>query len=248
MLVRRITVAAAFAVLIVLFLPASSLAAAPVLTRVGSTERHPSATWTLPPGVTSDVIEIATKSDTGSDGSFFTENVVVFDPLQPTQTSWLGSDQLRAGTYHVHVKGFDETGCDSNPPGPCDYFWSNMLTLTIPAVPAKVYAPDCSGAPHFRPTSIIVACGDGNLWLGKIRWSSWTNHAATGAAVYHWNDCLPMCYRGHFHSRSGARITLGRVTRCTSKGFMQFTRMRVTPPASLPHMKPFTEKLSCTFH
>jgi hypothetical protein len=38
-----------------------------------------------------------------------------------------------------------------------------------------------------------------------------------------------------------------RVTRCRSKGFWQFTRMRVTPPPSLPRFKAFTQKLSCNY-
>jgi len=243
----RWVAAAALAGVVLLALPASSLAAAPVLTRVGNVQRHPSAAWTLPTGVTSDVIEIATKPDGGSDGSFFTENVVVFDPLQPTQTSWLSSKQLRPRTYYVHVKGEDSSGCGSEPQGPCGFFWSNALTLTIAPTPPKVYAPDCGGRPRYKPRTIIVACGDGNLWLQAITWSSWTSSSAKGVGVYHWNDCIPQCYRGHFHSRVGARVTLYRVTRCVSKGFMQLTRMRVTPPASLPRFKPFTQRLSCTF-
>jgi hypothetical protein len=43
----------------------------------------------------------------------------------------------------------------------CDSFWSNVLPLTIPKAPAKVYAPDCVGKPHYEPRTIIVACGDG---------------------------------------------------------------------------------------
>jgi hypothetical protein len=94
---------------------------------------------------------------------------------------------------------------------------------------------------------IMVACADGGLWLGKIRWTTWTRTVAAGRGVYHWNDCKPFCARGHFHARAGAHIKLYRVTRCRSKGFLQFTRMRVTPPRSLPRFKPFTQRLSCTF-
>src|SRR3981081_2754246 len=72
-------------------------------------------------------------------------------------------------------------------------------TWTLPTgVRSKVYAPDCTGRPHFQPRSIIAACADANLWLSGIHWSSWTTKAATGVAVYHWNDCVPACYSGHF--------------------------------------------------
>ena len=83
----------------------------------------------------------------------------------------------------------------------------------------KVFAPDCVGRRHFKPGSIIAACGDGNLQLLRLRWSRWTAQTATGVGVYHWNDCKPACYLGHFHSRPGAHVTLSRVTRCPSKGF-----------------------------
>jgi hypothetical protein len=119
--------------------------------------------------------------------------------------------------------------------------------LTIAAMTPRVYAPDCGGRPRYKPRTIIVACGDGNLSLRAISWFSWTSSTATGVGVYYWNDCIPACYRGHFHSRAGARVSLYRVTRCVSKRFTQFTRMRVTPPVSLPRFKPFAQRLSCAF-
>jgi hypothetical protein len=109
----------------------------------------------------------------------------------------------------------------------------------------KVYAPDCAGRPRFKPRRIVVACRDTKLSLRRLRWSGWTTKTATGVGVYRWNDCKPVCARGHFHSRAGARVKLDRVDRCRSKGFLQFSRMRVTPPKSLRHFKRFTKKLSC---
>jgi hypothetical protein len=108
----------------------------------------------------------------------------------------------------------------------------------------KVYAPDCAGRPRFKPSRIVVACRNTKLSLRRLRWSRWTTKAATGAGVYRWNDCKPSCARGHFHFRAGARATLFRVTRCRSKSFLQFGRIRVVAPRSL-HLKRLTRKLGC---
>jgi hypothetical protein len=86
----------------------TAFAAAPVLTSVGSVSRHPTATWTLPPGVQAKVAEVATSPATGSDGYFFNENVKAFDVLTDTQTSWTDTFQLDPGTYYVHIAGLDE--------------------------------------------------------------------------------------------------------------------------------------------
>lgn len=123
--------AATLGTLVALVVPASSSAAAPILKRVGTTQRHPSATWRLPSGVLAEVIEIASKPDTGYDGYFVSESAIVFALLRPRQTSWRDRRQLAPGTYYVHVKGADFTGCGMVPEGVCDSFWSNVLRLTI---------------------------------------------------------------------------------------------------------------------
>jgi len=98
-----VAVAAGFAVF-----ASTALAAAPVLVSVGSVSRHPTATWTLPPGVQAKVAEVATGPATGSDGYFFFENVKAFNVLEDTQTSWTSTFQLDAGTYYVHIGGLDD--------------------------------------------------------------------------------------------------------------------------------------------
>ena len=77
-----------------------AIAAPPVLTSVSHVDRHPAATWTLPPGVRSRVAEVATSPATSTDGYFFFENVKAFDVLEDAQTNWVYNFQ--------HVAGFDE--------------------------------------------------------------------------------------------------------------------------------------------
>jgi hypothetical protein len=152
--IRRGVLTAALGALLVLIIPASASAAAPILKRVKSTQRHPSATWTLPTGVTAEVIEIASKPDTGYDGYFVTESAIVFALLRPRQTSWRDRRQLAPGTYYVHVKGADFTGCGTVPEGVCDSFWSNVLQLRIPKRPA--YGDGVTPNSHVRQAVLDV--------------------------------------------------------------------------------------------
>jgi hypothetical protein len=256
--VKRVLCVAVVVAAVCATLPAASSAAGPVLqgASFNQSTKVLSVTWSLPPSVESSVLEANMNPALDSDGYFlFGANdgyygpSIIFEIPDRAATSWVHSyPDLPPGHYYVHVGGFDSS-CNTCPIRE----WSTLGTFDVnppppPPPPAKkVFAPDCVGRPHFKPRSIIVACGDGNLQLLRLRWSRWSTTAATGAGIYHWNDCIPQCYRGHFHSRDGAHIALYRVNRCRSKGFLQFTRMRVTPPASLPRFKPFTQKLSCNY-
>lgn len=91
------------------FLAVASAASAapPVITTVGQQSGHPWASWTLPTGVESAVVEVATSPSVGTDGYFFSENVADFDTADSSQTYWLSSDKLDPGTYYLHVGGID---------------------------------------------------------------------------------------------------------------------------------------------
>ena len=57
----------------------------------------------------------------------------------------------------------------------------------------------CEHVATFRPSSYVLACGDGNASLERLRWSAWTKARAAARGVYHVNDCVPYCAAGHFH-------------------------------------------------
>jgi hypothetical protein len=108
-----------------------AVAAPPVLTSVSHVNRHPAATWTLPPGVKSTEAEVAVSPATSTDGYFFSENVKAFDVLQGAQTNWVYNFQLDPGTYYLHIAGIDE---------PCFFAglcpvreFSQIMTLVIAA-------------------------------------------------------------------------------------------------------------------
>jgi hypothetical protein len=120
-------------VLAALAFASPAFAAPPVLTSVSHVNRHPAASWSLPPGVTSQVAEVATSPATSTDGYFFFENVKAFDVLEETQTSWLYNFQLDPGVYYVHIGGLDMP-CFLAGLCPVREF-SQIMTLEIPKTP-----------------------------------------------------------------------------------------------------------------
>jgi hypothetical protein len=114
--------------------PAGLLAAPPNLVAVGHAKQQATARWMLPPGVESQLIEVATDPALATDGSFVFENVVFFELLEAEQTSYAATGKrLKTGVdYYVHLSGID---------WPCFFVfacpvreWSNVLKLRIPNV------------------------------------------------------------------------------------------------------------------
>ena len=88
-------------------------------------------------------------------------------------------------------------------------YWltTSVIAQQPPASVTPLVLADCNqSAPQasFEPTSIILACADGNASLVDIAWSSWTSTAAVGAGTYIQNDCTPDCAGGMFISYPGS--------------------------------------------
>lgn len=66
--------------------------------------------------------------------------------------------------------------------------------------PADVVAVDCFSKSQVRPADFLLACGDGNNRLTKLRWSNWGPTSAMGRGLDVVNDCQPYCAAGKFHS------------------------------------------------
>ena len=121
-------------------------------------DRHLIATWTLPPGVDPQVIEIATAPNTGTDGYFLEENREEVDPLENGQTSYFDTEELGLGTYWVHIRTLDNT-CSNTVNSTC-FAWSNIVSLTIKL--------DANARPGLRLVSVdahlheaqVTACDD----------------------------------------------------------------------------------------
>lgn len=72
-----------------------------------------------------------------------------------------------------------------------------------------VWLPDCAGALHTKPSSVVFACGDGNLYIQKISWTVWGPRYAFGEGTLVENDCTPDCASGHFHSYAASIEAFG---------------------------------------
>ncbi|HEY0717446.1 MAG TPA: hypothetical protein VGD68_07495 [Streptosporangiaceae bacterium] len=68
-------------------------------------------------------------------------------------------------------------------------------TTVAPAGVPEVF--NCRHA-QLRPGSLMLACADGNNYLARLSWSSWTASSATGTGIQEVNDCVPYCAAGKF--------------------------------------------------
>ena len=101
------------------------------------------------------------------------------------------------------------------PPLPYPLEWVRPAPQVDP-FGGRTLALDCGGIPERMPSTIIVACGDGNGQFQNIRWTSWLDGTAEGTAEKVWIDCVPACYNGVRRSKP-ARIVLHDV-RQTPRG------------------------------
>jgi hypothetical protein len=168
-------------------------AAPPNLVSVGQTDRHPTATWTLPPGVEARVVEVATTLDQASDGHFFTENTVIRSNVEPTLTSWVYRSQLDPGTYYVHVAGLDRN-CEECPRRE----WSNIVSLTIPGAAQQTSSTD--ERPSLRRGQLTLVSRS-----GRPTWRVRLEVCDDGASV------VRLFVR---QNGSTSRHSLGRITGC----------------------------------
>jgi hypothetical protein len=96
----------------------------------------------------------------------------------------------------------------------------------LPRVPA-----DCVHG-QVRPGSIILACGDGNFRLERMRWTAWGTAIARGTGLAELNDCTPNCAAGRFRAYP-ARVTLARPGPCAGDG-AQFRAIELRYPGRRP--------------
>ena len=82
---------------------------------------------------------------------------------------------------------------------------SSMLTtgLVITSVftssaAQSVFLNDCGYKYSVKPSSLTMACADGNLGIEKIKWTNWGKSVALGTGTYFYNNCTPNCAAGRF--------------------------------------------------
>jgi hypothetical protein len=98
----------------------------------------------------------------------------------------------------------------------------------------------CDGTRETRPTTIVIACGDGNIQAIKLHWKSWTRASGLASGEIGINSCVPDCADGVFHYYD-ARITADSTT--IDHGVNAFMRLR----AEFVHVGP-NGKTTESFH
>lgn len=80
---------------------------------------------------------------------------------------------------------------------------------------------------RYKPSVVILACGDGNLYLTGMRWTGWNRRTVRGSGTVRYNDCIPYCAAGQLRS-TAARARLSRRRWCSGVGGYRYTRLRVS--------------------
>ncbi len=107
---------------VALVIPASAFGLVPIIQSTGSSQGKPTVTWSLPAGVESTKVAVATSPDLDTFGEFpLGATVISAVGIGPTQTSWTADKVLANGTYYVHVEGKD---------GPV-FDWSSVQSLVV---------------------------------------------------------------------------------------------------------------------
>lgn len=70
--------------------------------------------------------------------------------------------------------------------------------------------PNCQGVPQAKPSQVVFACGDGNVYAQKLTWTNWGEYYAYAQGVLVRNDCTPNCAAGHFHSYEASLTAYGK--------------------------------------
>ena len=105
---RRVGLYTALMVVAVMLWPALAAADPPVLksVTVETNQSHPTSTWALPAGGSSQFIQTSLSSDTNDDGYFL--HVENFNVVGPSDTSFADPFNFAPGVYYLHVAGHDK--------------------------------------------------------------------------------------------------------------------------------------------
>jgi hypothetical protein len=117
--------------------------------------------------------------------------------------------------YAVVAAALVVVGCGSSA--------TKTIRTTVPAsaqVTSAAFLPsDCTNQVE-RPSSFIIACGDGGTGVEHLVWQAWGDPVALGSGFAFANDCEPNCVAGGTH-HAAAEMYVSRLRKCGGK--LQYT-------------------------
>jgi hypothetical protein len=125
------------------------------------------------------------------------------------------------------------------------------IVLALLAVPSAALAANTSQPQaincqslKFKPQRITLSCGDGGTWLGKLKWSSWTNTRAVANGNFTANNCSPSCVAGKTHSVA-VKVTLSKVKTCPNQVNPAFKQAVIVYKGKRPNGAPLKVNFRC---
>jgi hypothetical protein len=125
------------------------------------------------------------------------------------------------------------------------------IVLALLAVPSAALAANTSQPQaincqslKFKPQRITLSCGDGGTWLGKLKWSSWTNTQAVANGNFTANNCSPSCVAGKTHSVA-VKVTLSKVKTCPNQVNPAFKQAVIVYKGKRPNGAPLKVNFRC---
>ena len=127
-----------------------------------------------------------------------------------------------------------------------------VIVLGVLAVPSAALAAGSSSQPQaincqslkFKPSKVTLSCGDGNTWLAKLKWSSWSKTQAVATGNYTANDCTPDCVAGHTHSVA-IKVTLSNAKMCPNQVNPAFKQAVISYKGTRPKGAPLKFSFKC---
>ena len=107
------------------------------------------------------------------------------------------------------------------------------LLVAVALAPPRAI-PDCAGKPVAKPAEIVLACGDANFGIRKLRWTNWGKPTARANGTAYANDCKPYCAAGHFHTYTATVVASGRQV---CHGVPSYAEVRIAFPGKTPYPK-----------
>lgn len=112
----------------------------------------------------------------------------------------------------------------------------NAATLQSAVIsPSQVFTWDCE-IPVQKPDAITFTCGDGNMYVEQIDWSTWNAQEAEGTGIYTANNCDPDCAEGTFvHAQVSVRLS--NLADYKGKKYLRTLVIRRTDGENLPQLR-----------